>query len=179
LILLLSPGLLLGCSLECDFCKNELEAVATLPHTGGGIHPLPHDVWTPNPELEAFLRDALKAAGVRSLAAKYALQCLPPPLEAGCSDCATCRKTVKEWRMGSIPPPVPLYMPIWKCVDYGEVLVQADIGPGSSIKAMTYWQTSSEARQQLAKIRQGPIGKDRQSRSQAALHSLTLASEST
>jgi len=142
---LVAAGVLSACSLECDFYKNDLEAAATLPHSGGGYNPLPRDVWTTNPELEAFLRTVLQTEGAGALSAKYGLQCAPS--DSACVGCVTCRKTIKEWRMRIDQLPLPMYA----CVDYGEVLVQADVGPGSAVKAMTYWKTTPEAREVLAR----------------------------
>jgi hypothetical protein len=47
--------------------------------------------------------------------------------------------------MTMVPPPIPIYMEISKCVDWGEVLVQAEFGPKASVKAMTYWKTTPES----------------------------------
>jgi hypothetical protein len=153
---LLGIGALSACSLDCKFDKNDLDVAATLSHSAGGYNPLPHDAWTTNPRLETFLRDALKTNGVGVLSAKYGLQCTPSPGEARCNDCFTCRKTVKEWRLGMVQPPIPIYMEIFKCVDWGEVLVQADFGPSPVVKAMTYWKTTPEARDVLSRPRVRP-----------------------
>lgn len=148
-------GMLLGLaacgSLECTsskFVKNALDMAATLDHSGGGRSPLPHDSWTENPALEAFLRDELKTRGMTSLAAKYGLQCVPSVREARCSECLTCRKTVKEWALDSAVPFLPVEA--FKCVDRGEVLVEVHTAPGGSIKAMTYWRTTPAALEDLA-----------------------------
>jgi hypothetical protein len=148
-------GMLLGLaacgSLECTsskFDKNALDMAATLDHSGGGRNPLPHDSWTENSRLEAFLRDELKGQGMTSLAAKYGLQCIPSRQDARCSECLTCRKTVKEWALDSALPFLPVEA--FKCVDLGEVLVQVDTAPDGPIKAMTYWRTSPDALRVLA-----------------------------
>jgi hypothetical protein len=144
--LLLGSCLLSACgSLECTFNKNDLEFAATINHVGGGYYPLPHDAWTINPRLEGFLRNALKTEGFDSLTTKYGMQCVASRRDAGCQDCFTCRKSVKEWTLGSMA-----LLPGFKCVDWGEVLVQADLGPGSSLKAVTYWRTTPDAREYLA-----------------------------
>jgi hypothetical protein len=150
LFLLLGVAALSGCGFSCDpvkdFDKNDLEKAASYPGAWGGRRSLPLDTWTRNPDLEAFLRDALKTENVGIIATRYGLQCLPAPQESGCNDCVTCRKTIREWRMGMATPPLPIYMEIFKCVDWGEVLVQATVGPGASVEAMTYWKTTPESR---------------------------------
>lgn len=142
--LLLSVPLLLlsACSLECA-SKRDRDTVAfeqalALPELGPG------DAWREDGALEIFLRNRLKTQSVAAVAARYGLQCLPRDQAIGCSDCFTCRTTVKQWRFGQS---IPLPSLALKCVDYGEVLVQAEIGPHASVKAMTYWRTSPEARE--------------------------------
>lgn len=135
--------LLWGCSVgECARERTpdavEFEQALALPEFG------PPDAWKEDGSLEIFLRRALKTQSVAAVAARYGLQCLPRDEPSGCNDCFICRTTVKQWRFGQMPIPLPVLA--IKCVDYGEVLVQAEIGPQSSIKAMTYWKTSPEAR---------------------------------
>jgi hypothetical protein len=141
--------MLSACSLECDSTRNELELAATLPHTKARIPP-PHDTWIENRRLEEFIRDASKTGGISSVAAKYGMQCVPSKRDTACSDCLSCDKTVKEWVLVTTPPPIPISIEMWKCVDWGEVLVRVDAGPGSSIKAMTYWKTTPQARKAIA-----------------------------
>jgi hypothetical protein len=138
--------LLSGCSLECSREGQPMDVIAleqavSRPELG------PRDMWKEDRSFEAFLRDALKTQSAAVVAARYGLQCLPRYQPAGCSDCVTCHTTVKQWRFGAAPIPIPVMM--LKCVDYGEVLVQAEIGPHSAVKAMTYWKTSPEARKDI------------------------------
>ena len=160
LVLLLGVGALSGCGFSCDpvkdFDKNDLEKAASYPEGWGGRRSLPVDTWTRNPDLEAFLRAALKTENVGTIATKYGMQCLPASQGSGCDDCFACRKTVREWRMGMATPPIPIYMEVFKCVDYGEVLVQAAIGPGQTVTAMTYWKTTPEARETLSRPKAPP-----------------------
>jgi hypothetical protein len=139
-----------GCDLNKDFSLNDFEKAASYPAARGGPATLHLDAWTRNPGLETFIGNALKTEDVSTLAVKYSLQCLPTEGRADCTDCFTCRKTFREWRMDFRTPPIPIYIEIAKCVDYGEVLVQAMIGPGPAFKAMTYWKTTPEARDDLA-----------------------------
>ena len=48
-----------------------------------------------------------------------------------------------------VEPPDGLY-------HLGEVLIQADIGPGGSVRAMTYWKTTPSGRQHIATVRSRP-----------------------
>jgi len=139
-----------GCDLGKDTKRNDFEREAMYPQARGGDATLPLDTWTRNPSLEAFIGRALKTEGLSAIAAKYALQCFPAEGRAGCSDCFTCRKAFRDWRIEFRTPPVPIYIEIAKCSDYGEVLVEATIGPGSAVQAMTYWKTTPEAHDALA-----------------------------
>jgi hypothetical protein len=139
-----------GCDLGKDTKKSEFESEALYPQARGGDATLPPDTWTRNPSLEAFIGKALKIEGLSALAAKYALQCVPTEGRAGCSDCFTCRKTFRDWRVGFRTPPIPIYIEIAKCIDYGQVRVEATIGPGVAVEAMTYWKTTPEAHEDLA-----------------------------
>jgi hypothetical protein len=143
LILLLS-----GCSLgECAHERTpdavKFEQALALPELGPG------DVWREDGSLEIFLRHALKTQSVAAVAARYGLQCLARDEASGCNDCFTCRTSVKQLRFGQMSVPLPVLA--LKCVDYGEVLVQAEIGPQSSVKVMAYWKTSLEARRREAR----------------------------
>jgi hypothetical protein len=154
-LFLVLAAVLSACSLACDpikdFEKNDLEQAASYPGSRGGPRRLPLDTWTRNPRLEAFLAGALKTESVGVVAAKYGMQCLPSAQDVGCTDCFTCRKTFREWAMGMVTPPLPIYMEIFKCVDWGEVLVQTEVGPGSLVTAMTYWKTTPESRSYMTR----------------------------
>jgi hypothetical protein len=100
---------------------------------------LPLDAWTTNPEVEWFLQREVKRNGIATLTAKYGMQCVPRSSVAGCTDCYTCTRTFREWLLGA-----STVIPGFKCLDYGEVSVHAEIGPGSTVAAMTYWKTSPE-----------------------------------
>ena len=146
LLALLGIGPLAACSLECVNEKpNALEVASEYPH--GGPWALPLDTWVENPKLELFFRQALQTEKSDALSAKYGMQCLPAPPETACNDCFTCRKAIRQWHLGMATPPIPIYMEIFKCVDYGEVLMRAEFGPASSVKVMTYWKTTPVARE--------------------------------
>lgn len=145
--LLLGSAALSGCApLEC-FKKKPPDIEAFELVVGNRLRPV--GTWNEDRELEDFLRNALKTQSATTVAARYGLQCMPRDQAIGCSDCFTCRGSVWQWRLGGMSIPLPVLA--LKCVDYGEVLVQAEIGPQSSVRAMTYWKTSPEAREDLAR----------------------------
>lgn len=148
LLQLLGGAALSGCALEC--LKERPPDTEAFENAVGNPHG-PPDKWREDRDLEIFLRDALKTQSATAIAARYGLQCLPRDQAIGCSDCFTCRASVRQWQLGAKSIPLPVLA--IKCVDYGEVLVQAEIGPQSSVKAMSYWKTSPEARDDLAQPR--------------------------
>ena len=154
LVLLLGACVLQACSPGCDLSKdpnlNDFKRAALYPQALGSAEALPIDTWTRNPDLEAFFGKALKTDDLRTLAAKYELQCLPTESRAACSDCFTCRTAFRDWRIDFRAPPIPIYIEIAKCTDYGQVLVEATVGPGPAVAAMTYWQTTPAAHEALA-----------------------------
>lgn len=144
-------GALAACGFECDlrkdFERNDLEKAAEYPQAqvrtrSLAVRSLPVDAWVQNSDLERFLKEALTKGPPDAIAEKYGMQCVPKN-QAACPDCRSCRKSFREWRMGMDIPP------IFKCVDLGEVLIQADIDPGPSVRAMTYWKTTRAGRDYL------------------------------
>jgi hypothetical protein len=148
-----APLLVLGvlgvsaCSLDCDPSKSSYDTAVLYDKPEGRPYSLPLDTWTKNPKLEAFLRKVVEREGAGALAAKYNMRCSPQPTATGCPDCLACTKTSHDWRLGPAAFQIG-FTPIWKCVDYGEILVQADVGPGRHVSAMTYWKTTSEVSKQ-------------------------------
>ncbi len=122
--------------------KNALEGAALYPNSN--LNALPLDVWTENPRLERFIRESVKNDGTSSLA-RYGMQCTPSSQATGCSDCFTCTKTFRDFRFG-MASGLPIYIESYKCVDYGDILMRAEIGPSSRVIAMTYWKTTPEGR---------------------------------
>jgi len=131
-----------ACSLECDPRKSSYDNAVMYGKAEGRPYSLPLDTWTKNPELEAFLGEVVRREGAGALAAKYGMQC-SPQAPASCPDCLVCTKTSHDWRLGAAAAQVG-FTPIMKCLDYGEILARADVGPGSHVSAMTYWKTTPE-----------------------------------
>jgi hypothetical protein len=96
-------------------------------------HPI--DAWTRNPELEAFIRNAIQEKGVRQVIADYRLECSPRPSAPACPDCFICSDKFQDNRL-ALP-----------CVNYGTMSMHIELGPGSQVAAMTYWKTTRAARE--------------------------------
>lgn len=132
--LLLVTALLLvltGCS--GGYCprSSDLEEAARYGVMSEGGYSKPLNTWVDNTELETFLRDALRRSGIEGLRSGYGFDCSQRS-RAGCLDCWHCAKTLPlseaEWVVSG---PV--------CRRAGELLIRADVGPGASVRAMTYW----------------------------------------
>lgn len=104
---------------------------------GPSEYSLPLNAWVDHPWMSEFLRKTVTAEGVEGLVSKYQFQCAPRAAETGCADCYTCSRNIAKrtnaiWVLRTV------------CVDNGEVLVQASVGPGPRVKAMTYWRISED-----------------------------------
>ncbi|MDP1753155.1 MAG: hypothetical protein Q8L22_27180 [Reyranella sp.] len=98
---------------------------------------LPLNAWVDLPWMTEFLRKTVTADGVDGLVSKYQFQCAPYAVEVGCGDCYICARTIAQriTRMSFLRT---------SCVDNGEVLVQASVGPGRTVRAMTYWRIAED-----------------------------------
>ena len=119
-----------ACSVNCARWDSHQPWDRTLevPSTEVGVKP---NVWTRRAPLEAFLLGVIQKDGIASLTTDHGMQCSPRDATPGCSDCYVCRKTVllKALTVRDIR---------LTCIDDGEIFVDADIGPGSKVIAMTY-----------------------------------------
>jgi hypothetical protein len=119
-----------ACSLVCPPPGLEEAAYPSIkPNDGFFIF----DVWRKNPGAEAFLRDRLQTEGLASLTTKHGMQCVPQA-SADCADCSVCSSTFPGKTLGASGI-------AFACVDYGQMFVRAEIGPGTRVIAMTYWRT--------------------------------------
>lgn len=120
---------LAGCSGGLCPEASDLEEAARYYVRSEGGYSKPLNTWVDNPKLEAFLRDALRRGGIQGLRVDHGLECTQ---HLSCADCWTCARTLPisehEWVLSG---PV--------CRRAGELLIHADIGPGPSVRAMTYW----------------------------------------
>ena len=125
-----------ACGSTCDNYEREpLEIASTYPFSYETGYMLPLNTWVRNEKLEAELHKAVKADGIGRLTSYYQLQCLPHSTPTGCADCYACSRTVaKRHHVGSFSNI------IMHCRSDGEMLIRADVGPGSTVSAMTYWK---------------------------------------
>jgi hypothetical protein len=147
-LLLFGLGSLSGCGDLSCVDGTPLEAAASYRPTSDNRFLLPLDAWTPNKDLETFIHDVVDNEGVDALRSKHGMQCVPRYAEPSCRECLTCTTTVHDRRLG-MHTGLPIYIEWFKCEDYGEVLVNVDVGPGSAVRAMTYWKTTPLVREYL------------------------------
>jgi len=145
LLILFGCGLS-GCGELTCVDHTRLESAALYRSTSDNRFLRALDTWTPNKDLETFIHETVENEGVDALRTKHGMQCVPRYAEPDCRDCLTCTTTLRDRRLG-MHTGLPIYIEWFKCEDYGEVLVNVDLGPGSSVKAMTYWRTSPVARE--------------------------------
>lgn len=95
------------------------------------VQMVPFDAWADNPRVAAFLHKVLEQEGKSALVSSYGFQCqaLPTP---DCPDCSSCRRTMPRVRDN-------LYS-IVGCINDGVMQFQVNVGPGSDVRAMTYWR---------------------------------------
>jgi hypothetical protein len=94
-------------------------------------HMVPFDAWVDNPTVAAFLRKVVELEGRPALVSSYGFQCKAAPTP-DCLDCSSCTRTMNRTRNN-------LYS-FAGCVNDGVMRFQAYVGPGSNVRAMTYWQ---------------------------------------
>jgi hypothetical protein len=138
---LLAAVALSGCGGALCPGLTPLESAARYPEPpvpGRANYGLARNAWIDNQRMTAFLQKAVASEGVDGLVSKLQFQCTLRPADENCVDCYICKRTVAVrfndlWVLRSI------------CVDADDVLVQAYVGPGHVVRAMTYW-TGSEVR---------------------------------
>ncbi|MGQ0582015.1 MAG: hypothetical protein ACT4O6_08770 [Reyranella sp.] len=106
--------------------------------SGRSYYGLARNAWVYNQRMTAFLREAFATDGVDGLVSKLQFQCKPHPGEGSCVECHTCARTIPVrfndlWVLRSI------------CTDSSPVFVQAYIGPGRAVRAMTYWPDPNDS----------------------------------
>lgn len=89
------------------------------------------DAWADNPTVAAFLHKVVAQEGRTALVSSYGFQCKAVPTP-DCLDCSSCTRTMPRIRDN--------YYSFVGCVNDGVMRFQANVGPGSSVRAMTYWQ---------------------------------------
>lgn len=97
---------------------------ATMKHT------VPFDAWVDNPTVAAFLRKVVEQEGKSALVWSFGFQCKAASTP-DCLDCSSCTRTMPRIRDN--------YYSLVGCVNDGVMRFQANVGPGSNVRAMTYW----------------------------------------
>jgi hypothetical protein len=87
--------------------------------------------WAERPNVAAYLRKAVEQEGRQALVSKHGFRCKPDPT-ADCADCLNCSLAI-AW-IATRPYSIPM------CVNDGTMLIEAYVGPGSEVRAMTYWR---------------------------------------
>jgi len=91
-----------------------------------GVTHEPANVWIENPKMAASLAEFIKSHGVRSLVYRHDFTCTPKPGD-DCPGCLVC--TLNKRNVIS-----------YDCQPGGDLFVKAEIGPGTNVRAMTYWR---------------------------------------
>lgn len=128
-ILLLAIGVS-ACQLLCPAMDENIsvhDAYTNNPFRHpAGVYDEPANTWIDNPKMAAFVADFIDRAGVKWLSVRYRFECTPKP-GGDCSDCFICTLN----RPGVIGH---------DCQPDGDLFVKAEIGPGTTVRAMTYWR---------------------------------------
>ena len=96
----------------------------------------PLNTWVRNERLEKFLLGAFRSGGVDTLKTQFGFACEPRPIMPTCSDCYVCRGHLQKQVAPQEDAPFEYH-----CTKRGEMLMQADIGPGrDALTVMTYWE---------------------------------------
>ena len=93
----------------------------------------PSGTWVERPSLAEFLKRAIAQRGRSGLVAEYGFRCSARTGEAACADCITCTRTVHTYRTS-------MSLLDGGCVHYGDIYVQAHVGPRADVWAQTYWK---------------------------------------
>jgi len=120
---------LVGGQVACSLCPpgDELSLAAQYRHDSLLVPPgyrEPMNSWIPSPGLSSFLQRAVAAGGSQALVASYRFKCSPT---GECPECLSCSHTVHGFRN-------------YDCRPEGDMLLQAYVGPGNTVRAMTYWK---------------------------------------
>lgn len=90
----------------------------------------PLNEWAERPKLATFIQGVVEREGRQALASKYGFRCQPES-SSDCADCLSCSRKV-NWTENN-------YFSLVGCIDAGTMSSQVYIGPGSTVRAMTYW----------------------------------------
>ena len=86
----------------------------------------PANTWIDSARMAKFLRELVEKDGRQALVSQRGFQCSAQPV-ADCLDCLICRLTVRRVRNNN-------------CEREGDMFIEAYVGPGTNVRAMTYWR---------------------------------------
>lgn len=122
--------LAIGVSACKPFCMPQLNDVwvgsGYTSYYRDGVTDEPANVWIDNPKMAASLAKFIERHGVRSLVYRHDFKCAPKP-GADCPDCLVCTLNRRD-------------VISYDCQPGGDLFVKAEIGPGTSVRAQTYWR---------------------------------------
>jgi len=129
-ILLLAVGIP-ACHPLCPEMNNIWvgTAYATNISNDDGGYDRPANAWVDNPRMAAFVANSVERTGVKWLGIQYGFECVPKS-GGDCPDCFVCTAS-----RGGVVNAIRN-----KCQPDGDLFIKAEIGPGTSVRAMTYWR---------------------------------------
>ena len=121
-----------ACGTLCKW-NDEAENASADPAYYSGNKRLPFNAWVRNEKLELALHETLEKGGIQLVVSKYLFQCSPQPSD--CADCYVCTRTVQKtydyFTFGNLAT---------SCQAEGEMMLRAEIGPGSTVSATSFWK---------------------------------------
>jgi hypothetical protein len=108
-------------------CPKSTELEAASAYTGYEPQKMTLGAWVEHKRLAAFIGDVVRAEGIAGLETNHGFRCTPRP------EGHTCTRAIPK--RGSYMPNI-FYT---HCVDEGDMQVRAEIGPGSAVRAMSFW----------------------------------------
>jgi hypothetical protein len=84
------------------------------------------NTWIDNPKMAAVLMGHLERLGRNGLVIRYGFNC-SPKADKDCPDCQVCTLSLA----GVIA---------YDCKPDGDLFIKAEVGPGTNVRAMTYWR---------------------------------------
>lgn len=98
------------------------------------VSPSSFNTWARGKYLDEALAEFVAKEGVGKLVSRYGYQCARPAEVKDCMECYVCSRTRPARIDGGT-------FPFERCLDHGELQIRAEIGPGTNVRAMTYWRT--------------------------------------
>lgn len=110
----------------CAFCDNVEGGIVNGDGVNGPMHyEQPANIWIDNTRMASFLHMVIEQKGRRQLGYS-GYDCSPQPV-AECPDCLLCTQRIRGANNAD-------------CKPEGDLFVRAYVGPGSNVRAMTYWR---------------------------------------